>query len=117
MKEKLEELYKKFESQVALMKSQAEVLNLKAEYLGKKGALTETLKSLKKATVEEKKIIGPLANTIKDKVQKQVAQKLAEIEKKEINQKLEKSKIDISFRDSMKEKNHFQSLQNFVKKR
>ena len=89
MKEKLEELYKKFESQVALMKNQAEVLNLKAEYLGKKGALTETLKSLKQATVEEKKIIGPLANTIKDKVQKQVAQKLAEIEKKEINQKLE----------------------------
>ena len=35
MKEKLEELYKKFESQVALMKNQAEVLNLKAEYLGK----------------------------------------------------------------------------------
>ena len=29
MKEKLEELYKKFESQVALMKNQAEVLNLK----------------------------------------------------------------------------------------
>ena len=107
MKEKLEELYKKFESQVALMKNQAEVLNLKAEYLGKKGALTETLKSLKQATVEEKKIIGPLANDIKDKVQKQVSQKLAEIEKKEINQKLEKSKIDISFRDSMKDKGHF----------
>ena len=32
MKEKLEELYKEFESQVSLMKNQAEVLNLKAEF-------------------------------------------------------------------------------------
>ena len=43
MKEKLEELYKKFESQVSLMKNQAEVLNLKAEYLGKRERLQRLL--------------------------------------------------------------------------
>lgn len=103
MKEKLEELYKEFESQVSLLKNQADVLNLKAEYLGKKGSITETLKFLKKATAEEKKVIGPMANSIKEKVQKQINQKLVEIEKKEIDQKLEKNKLDISFRDSFKE--------------
>ena len=43
----------------SLMKT-AEVLNLK-QSISEKGALTETLKSLKQASVEEK-IICPLAN-------------------------------------------------------
>jgi phenylalanyl-tRNA synthetase alpha chain len=104
MKEKLEELYRQFETQVSLLKNQADVLNLKAEYLGKKGSVTETLKSLKKASVEEKKVLGPMVNSIKEKVQKQIFQKLAEIEKREINLKLEKNRQDITYRDSLNEK-------------
>lgn len=96
MVSKLEELYEEFTKSLAELNDQAEILNLKAAFLGKKGKVSDVLKSLKDATPEERKEIGPKANEIKDNILNHVNEKLAKIEVDQINAKLEKNKIDTS---------------------
>lgn len=98
----LESLYQTFLQDLKTLKGQADILNLKADYIGKSGKISEVLKNLKNLSVEEKKEVGPLANKIKDDIGTHVAQKLQEIEIDEINEKLASQKIDIGLRDSVK---------------
>ncbi|MDC1174862.1 phenylalanine--tRNA ligase subunit alpha [Bacteriovoracaceae bacterium] len=93
---KLEELYSEFVDSLKNVNEQADILNLKSDFLGKKGKVSEVLKSLKDATVEERKAIGPKANEIKDNILKNINEKLTSIEIEKINKKLESNKIDIS---------------------
>ncbi len=104
MLQKLEELQKNFDAQIDGCLKQAEVLNLKSQVLGKKGSLSEILKSLKDASNEERKAIGPKSNEVKQHIEKAVLSKLNEIELKEVNEKLEQNKIDFSLRDSLLER-------------
>ena len=101
MIEKLEKIYADFKSELTPLLKQADVLALKSNVIGKKGALAEILKSLKDATPEERQKIGPVSNKIKKDIEMQVAQKLQEIEVQEINEKLNKNKIDFSLTDSL----------------
>ena len=78
-----------------------DILNLKSKYLGKDGAITEILKSLKNATHDEKRLIGPMANDIKEIISNLAADKIAAIEREEANQQLSHSKIDITFKESL----------------
>lgn len=103
MIQKLDDLHKEFQGQITGLTSQADVLNLKADYLGKKGKVSEILKSLKDASAEERKELGPKANTIKDSMQEMVQDKLTSIEFEEIYQKLAQDKLDITYTNSVKE--------------
>lgn len=100
----LDEIFKNFQEEIRKINNQADTLNLKAQYLGKKGKLSEILKSLKDATPEERKAIGQKSNEYKNLIMNAINSKLQEIEYNEINIKLEKSWIDISDRDSVREK-------------
>ncbi len=102
MMQKLDELFTEFESSLAGLTLQADVLNLKADYLGKKGKVSEVLKSLKNATPQERKEIGPKANAVKNNMQDLLAKKLSDIELIDINEKLAKNKIDATYRDNVK---------------
>lgn len=104
MVEKIEALYEQFKAEIVKLDKQPDVLNLKSSYIGKKGALSEILKSLKDATPEQRKAIGPKSNEVKQQIETQVQEKLKEIELKEVNEKLEKNKIDFSLTDSVLEK-------------
>ena len=104
MLEKIDALYEKFKSDINSVSKQADVLNLKSEVIGKKGSLSEILKSLKDATPEERKVIGPKSNQVKSEIEKLTQKKLQEIELIEINEKLAKNKIDFSLRNSMLER-------------
>ncbi|MFG1501646.1 phenylalanine--tRNA ligase subunit alpha [Halobacteriovorax sp. XZX-3] len=106
MIDKLNEAYGKFQTELETLSAQPDVLSLKSSYLGKKGAVSEILKSLKDATPEQRKEIGPVANEIKQNIEGLVAKKLSEIELAEINEKLSKNKIDITFTDAVKSKNN-----------
>ena len=102
MIDQLNEAFESFKEEIAGLSVTPDVLNLKANYLGKKGKVSEILKSLKDATPEQRKEIGPVANNIKTEMQKFIADKLSAIELEEINQKLAKNKIDLSFTDDLK---------------
>ena len=80
MLSKLEEIFASFNSGILECKTQADVLNFKAKYLGKQGLLSEILKSLKDAPVEQKKLLGSKANEFKDLMEKRVHEYRSEIE-------------------------------------
>jgi phenylalanyl-tRNA synthetase alpha chain len=97
----LENLVSQFTEELKGMAKSADLLNLKAKYIGKQGPLSEVMKGLKDATVEEKKRIGSLANEVKTSIEALVSSKMQEIEIAEINASLEKQKIDISLTESV----------------
>ncbi len=98
----LNEAFQSFKDEIKQLDLMPDVLNLKAGYLGKKGKVSEILKSLKDATAEQRKEIGPVANNIKNEMQSLIQEKLEEIELIAINEKLAKDKIDLSFTDDLK---------------
>ncbi|MBI2521082.1 MAG: phenylalanine--tRNA ligase subunit alpha [Bdellovibrio sp.] len=110
IEQKLNELYQKFKSELGGVKDRAAALNLKALYLGKQGPITEILANMKNLSIEERKIVGPIANGLKEKIQQDVEVSLQKFELDEINLSLSQSqnKIDLSLRDSLlaKVQNH-----------
>lgn len=107
MKEKLEKLVLEFQEKAAKESSLPELLNLKAHYLGKQGLISEILKSLRDLPENERKIVGPLANSAKEKISELSDNRLKEIERKAIDEKLQADRIDVSLRDSLLERGIF----------
>lgn len=104
MLQQMDQIFDDFQGRLAKLEKQADVLSLKSSVIGKKGSLADILKSLKTATPEERKTIGPKSNQIKQDIEKMVWQKLEQIELKEVNKQLEASRIDFSLTDSVLEK-------------
>jgi len=100
----LESLLNDFTKEVKEIQKVADLLNLKARYIGKQGPLADVMKNLKDATPEEKRTIGAKANELKVKIESLFQEKMQEIELKDINENLAKNKIDISLTDSVLDK-------------
>lgn len=100
----VEQLFQEFKTKLQAENKKAEVFNLKAHYLGKKGQLSEILKTLKDASVEEKRELGTLVNDYKNKMEEMIEQKSEALELHEINQKLQAEWVDLTLRDSVLEK-------------
>ena len=73
-----------------------ELYDIRVKYLGKKGVISELLADLGKMSIEEKKVKGPIINSLKQEVTKIFDDKNREIELKILNDKLKNEKIDIS---------------------
>lgn len=91
-----------FISKLNQLSKEADVLNLKSDYLGKTGVITELLKKMKDLSPDERKVVGPLANEFKDFVNNEVQKKIDLLEVEAINQKLAENRIDISFTENLK---------------
>jgi len=83
MKENLKNLVISLQQELKECQKEAEVLNVKSKYLGKKSQLNDYLSNLKNMTVEEKKTNGPLLNQIKKELEKLVEDKISEINNQE----------------------------------
>ena len=73
-----------------------QVNQIKTELFGKTGLISSQFKQLGRLAEEEKKKFASDLNSVKDELQKLITTKINNIETKEINQKLEKEKIDIT---------------------
>lgn len=100
----LDTLLAEFNKELGSVQKIADLLNLKAKYIGKQGPLADLMKNIKDASPEEKKRIGSVANEFKTAVEAIVTQKMTDIELSEMNASLEKDKQDISLTDSVLEK-------------
>ena len=69
---------------------------IKVEYLGKKGKITELLKTLSSLSVEEKKTTGAKINEAKNILNENLEKKKSEIKNKLLEEKFKNEKIDIS---------------------
>jgi phenylalanyl-tRNA synthetase alpha chain len=64
--------------------------------LGKKGSISELLKSLGAMSAEERKLNGPLFNTLRDRVSQAIAAKKAQLGDATLNASLADERIDVS---------------------
>lgn len=79
MKEKIAKLKQEAISELATLTKEADILNCKSKYLGKKSELSTLLASLKNLTVEEKKEMGPLLNQTKKELEELFTNKIEEV--------------------------------------
>jgi phenylalanyl-tRNA synthetase alpha chain len=73
-----------------------DVEKLRIKYLGKKGLISLEMKHLSSLSVEEKKTKGQALNTLKNIFESELKNRKMNIENTELNEKLEKEKIDTS---------------------
>ncbi|HXH75689.1 MAG TPA: phenylalanine--tRNA ligase subunit alpha [Bacteriovoracaceae bacterium] len=100
----LDSLLNDFSTELKTVSKIADLLNLKSKYIGKQGPMADVMKNLKDATPDEKRTLGARANEVKKSIEELVSKRMVELEIQEINQSLEKEKIDISLTDSILEK-------------
>ncbi len=101
MEKKLQALKAQFTLDLANVTNDSALNDLKSKYLGKESPLSTIMQVLKSASVEEKKVIGPLINEVRDQVSQAITDKTNELERKKIDEKLGQQKIDITFRESL----------------
>ncbi len=100
MIQKLDDLINQFDNSLEQAGGVAEVLNIKAAFLGKKGKLSTILKGLKNTDPKERRVIGTKSNQLKEEIIGKIDVKLSSIEIEEINKKLNESWQDITLRES-----------------
>jgi len=92
----LHQLKADIENQVQSAQNLNEIESLRVSILGKKGAITEQMKSLGTLSPEERKIRGGELNALKDLALELLEEKKTYFEDKELNQKLASETIDVS---------------------
>ena len=102
--DQFEQLYTEFRQALESAGSPADVSNVKAEYVGKKGRVSEILKGLKDAGPEERKTIGMSSNKLKERIIGESDAFLQDLERRLIDERLKKEWIDISLSDSILDK-------------
>ena len=73
-----------------------QINQIKTDLFGKNGLVSSQFKKLGAVTENERKNFASNLNAVKDELQNLIILKINEIKKKEINQKLEKEKVDIT---------------------
>lgn len=81
---------------IVAAKTANDIQDLRVKYLGKKGELTEMMKTLGTLSPEERPKAGQLINVAKTTVQDLLNEKEASFKNAELNEKLAKEKIDIT---------------------
>ncbi len=80
-----------------------DIENIKVKYLGKKGELTNILKQMGSLSPEERKVVGVLANKVRNDIENSYIYKKTSIEMDLIKEKMEQETIDISISNKGKE--------------
>lgn len=101
---KLEGLFSQFQSALKDCNKIADVLSLKAQYVGKQGHLSEILRGLKDLNEADKRTVGPKANEIRESIEKLSSKQIESLELQEINEKLKSEWIDVGLRHSLQER-------------
>ena len=79
MEELLSKLKKDLEMKLASAKKEADILNIKSEYVGKKSEISSILASLKDMSIEYKKKYGSLINNTKKEMENMINEKIENI--------------------------------------
>ena len=96
MKEKCETIKSNLQNDISLVNNLQDIVELKAKYIGKSGCITELTKNMKDLSVDERKEIGALANTLKSEVSAIIESCENDLKLKALNEKLANESIDIT---------------------
>ena len=96
MNEKVDGIKLLFEGSIKEVKDMKTLNDVRVEYLGKQGKVTELSKMMKDVPNEQKKEFGMKVNEVRMLVTSKIEEKKNELETKALNEKLESEKIDIT---------------------
>ena len=92
----------------------AELDHIKSKFLGKSGPITEAMKSLASLSPEEKPKKGAEINQVKKQIETLLETRKEEISNLELNEKLEKEKIDVTLPSRPKMKGSLHPIMNTI---
>lgn len=87
MEEKLKQLELEAAEKVEAAGSLKEVNDIRVQYLGKKGPITEVLRGMGKLSAEERPKMGALANEVRERIAAAITAKNEQLEQEEMNKK------------------------------
>jgi len=96
VKAELESLQKETLSSLSKVSTEKELLEIRVKVLGRKGSLTQLLKSLGGLPESERREIGKRANEVKEDLEKRIEETLLQIRARERGKALEREKIDVT---------------------
>ncbi|MBQ9342236.1 MAG: phenylalanine--tRNA ligase subunit alpha, partial [Lachnospiraceae bacterium] len=96
MNDKLREIKEKAIKQIAESEDLGRLNDARVEFLGKKGELSQMLKSMKELTEEERPKFGQLVNETRQAIEDFLEETKKKLENKELSLKLEKEVIDVT---------------------
>ncbi len=96
MKSQLESIYRAASADLDKASNVDDIEEIRNKYLSRKGEFNSIKKGLKDLPDEEKRIVGALANDISNKLEAAIKEKYDLFYRKEMNEKLQKDRIDIT---------------------
>lgn len=96
MKTQLEKIFNDAKADIDKATSSEHIEEVKLKYLSRKGELNSIKKNLKDLSDEDKRVVGAFANEVAQKLETAVDEKFESIYRKELDEKLQKEKIDIT---------------------
>ena len=96
MKEQLEKIYTEAVADIEKATGIKDLDDIKNKYLSRKGELNEIKKGLKDLSVEDKKVVGSLANEISNKLETSISEKFKVFYQKELNEIYELSPMNVA---------------------
>ncbi len=96
MKTQLENIYTNATEEIQKASSINDIEEIRGKYLSRKGEFNEIKKGLKDLSDADKRIVGALANEITQKLESALKDKYNEFYKKELNEKLQKERLDVT---------------------
>ena len=96
MKDKENAIKKEYEEKISGITSIKTLNDVRVEYLGKQGKITELSKMMKDVPNDQKKEFGMLVNEVRNFVTESLDEIKEKLEKDALNKKLESEKIDIT---------------------
>ncbi len=106
MEEKLERIMEEAMNRL----NEADMLDqlnaIRVAYLGKKGELTQVLKSMKDVPAEDRPKVGQMVNDAREKIEEKLNEKKAELAAKEREEQLKKEVIDVTLPARKREIGH-----------
>ena len=96
MNEQLKKITEEAISRIASCEDQAGLNEIRVAYLGKKGEITQLMKSMKDIPAEERPAFGQLVNDARAKVEKAIDDAAASIKRKDREKRFKEEEIDVT---------------------
>jgi phenylalanyl-tRNA synthetase alpha chain len=96
MKQQLEQIFNNAQSDIEKAVYSNDIEEIKLKYLSRKGEFNAIKKNLKDLSDEDKRVVGAFANEITQKLETSIKEKFDSIYRKELDEKLQQEKIDIT---------------------
>ncbi|MCP4381860.1 MAG: phenylalanine--tRNA ligase subunit alpha, partial [Hyphomicrobiales bacterium] len=92
----LEALESDITAQIAASADETALESTRVAALGKKGAVSELLKGLGRMTPEERKVMGPALNGLKDRLNQAIAARRVVLKDEQLARQLEEQRVDVT---------------------